>query len=266
MQVAVGLLQLRHVAREFLPQRERRRVLQMGAADLHDVLELLGLGRQRGLELHQRWHQPVADGVHRRHVHGRGKHVVGRLALVHVVVRVDQAPLAARAAQQFAGAVGQHLVDVHVGLRARAGLPDHQREFVVMLAGQHLVGRGDDGRRPCPASSRPMRWFTTAQERLICTRARISSRGMRSPGDVEVLQRALGLGAPEPLGRNLDRAEGVVFNPGLHGRVGISCPLGVTDTVTELPRAFQSPPYLSGQGATRTVVRKLADAIHWLSR
>ncbi len=39
MQVAVGLLELRHVAGELLAERERRRILQMRAADLHDVLE-----------------------------------------------------------------------------------------------------------------------------------------------------------------------------------------------------------------------------------
>jgi hypothetical protein len=40
MQVPVGLLQLRDVAGELLAQRERRGVLQMRAADLHDVHEV----------------------------------------------------------------------------------------------------------------------------------------------------------------------------------------------------------------------------------
>ena len=35
--MGLTVLELRHVARELLPQRERRGVLQMGAANLHDV-------------------------------------------------------------------------------------------------------------------------------------------------------------------------------------------------------------------------------------
>ena len=45
---------------------------------------------------------------------------------------------------QLDGAVGDHLVGVHVRLRAAAGLPDAQREVVVELAGDHLVGGLDD--------------------------------------------------------------------------------------------------------------------------
>ena len=52
--------------------------------------------------------------------------------------------LATFAAKQFARAIGQHLIDVHVRLRAAAGLPDHQRELACMVAGQHLVGGSDD--------------------------------------------------------------------------------------------------------------------------
>jgi hypothetical protein len=42
--------------------------------------------------------------------------------------------LAALAAEQLGGAVGDHLVGVHVGLGAGAGLPDDEREVVVELA------------------------------------------------------------------------------------------------------------------------------------
>ncbi len=49
-----------------------------------------------------------------------------------------------RAAQHLDGAVGDHLVGVHVGLGAGAGLPDHQREVVVELAVDDLLrGLGD---------------------------------------------------------------------------------------------------------------------------
>src|ERR1700690_3766766 len=44
------------------------------------------------------------------------------------------------AARQLDGAVSNNLVDVHVGLRAAAGLPDAQRELVVELAGDDFIG------------------------------------------------------------------------------------------------------------------------------
>ena len=44
------------------------------------------------------------------------------------------------AARQFNGAVGDDFVDVHVGLRAAAGLPDAQRKLVVEFAGDDFVG------------------------------------------------------------------------------------------------------------------------------
>ena len=49
------------------------------------------------------------------------------------------------AAEQLVGAVGDHLVEVHVGLGAGAGLPDHQRKVIVELALDHLARGADDG-------------------------------------------------------------------------------------------------------------------------
>ena len=40
------LLHLRGIARELLPEPDRHRVLQVGAADLDDLVELLGLALQ----------------------------------------------------------------------------------------------------------------------------------------------------------------------------------------------------------------------------
>ena len=151
-----------------------------------------------------------------------GKHVVGRLAHVDVVVRVHQPALAALAAQQLAGPVGQHLVDVHVGLGARSGLPDHQGEFLVVPPGQHLVGGGDDGRR-----------LVLRQQAHQVVHDRGGAFDLRQgpddftrlalAGNIEVLQGALGLRAPQALGRHLHRAEGIAFCSGFHGGVRLSC-------------------------------------------
>ena len=52
---------------------------------------------------------------------------------------------AARGPHQFIGAVGHHLVDVHVGLGSRSGLPDDKREVIVEMPVGDVLGGGDDG-------------------------------------------------------------------------------------------------------------------------
>src|SRR5690606_5609244 len=73
-------------------------------------------------------------------MHGRGEAVVGALRAVDVIVRVHRTFSAARAAGQFVGTTGNHLVDVHVALGAAASLPDHQRELFIVLTVEDLVG------------------------------------------------------------------------------------------------------------------------------
>ncbi len=86
--------------------------------------------------------------LHDRHCGGnmhRGwKHVIRRLPAIHVVVRMHLARFTALAPHQFARPVRDHLVEVHVGLRAGARLPHGKREFIGMFAGQDLVGGGND--------------------------------------------------------------------------------------------------------------------------
>src|SRR3712207_8531112 len=49
------------------------------------------------------------------------------------------------AAEDLDRPVGDHLVGVHVGLRARARLPDHKREFGIEPALDHVLGGERDG-------------------------------------------------------------------------------------------------------------------------
>ena len=53
--------------------------------------------------------------------------------------------LPALAAHQLGGAIGEHLVHIHVRLGAGAGLPHHQRELVVPAAREDFVGGLRDG-------------------------------------------------------------------------------------------------------------------------
>jgi hypothetical protein len=97
----------------------------MGAADLDDVGEGLGLGVQRRAAPISAGHQPVLDLLDRGDMHGGREAVVRRLAHIDVVVGMDRLLRAHLAAQHLDGAVRDHLVGVHVGLGAGAGLP-HQ--------------------------------------------------------------------------------------------------------------------------------------------
>jgi len=56
-----------------------------------------------------------------------------------MVIRVHRRLAAQCGTRELAGAVGHHLVDVHVELRAASGHPNMQREHVVVLPGQDLV-------------------------------------------------------------------------------------------------------------------------------
>ena len=110
----------------------------MGPADLDDVLELVRLGLQPRRQLFQTRQQHVARGHGGGDVHGGREGVVGRLAHVAVVVGVDGGFGPHLAAEDFNRAVGDDLVRVHVGLRARSGLPDDQRKMIVELARDHF--------------------------------------------------------------------------------------------------------------------------------
>ena len=52
--------------------------------------------------------------------------------------------LAALAAEDLVGAIGEHFVGVHVVRRSRAGLIRVDDELIAVLAGEHFVGRRDD--------------------------------------------------------------------------------------------------------------------------
>jgi hypothetical protein len=138
-------VELVRIAGEFLPERQRRRVLEVGTADLDDVVPGVGLAVECGVELVERGDQAVGRGDGGGDVQGGREAVVGRLAHVDVVVGMDRGLAAAGAGEDLVGAAGDDLVRVHVRLRAAAGLPDDEGELVVELAVDDFLRGGVDG-------------------------------------------------------------------------------------------------------------------------
>jgi hypothetical protein len=109
---------LRRIAGKFLAQGQRGRVLQMRSADLDDRIPALRLLSEAIMHQLQRRQQPRLDGAGCGDVHRGGEAVVGRLALVDMVVGVDRLFAAALSGQDFIRPSGDHLVGVHVRLGA----------------------------------------------------------------------------------------------------------------------------------------------------
>ena len=159
------LFHLPGVAGELLAEGHGHGVLQVGPADLQDAGKLRGLAGQAPLEEAHRFDQAVQPDAVGEADH-RGDHVVGRLAPVHVIVRVHRLLRAERGAQELVGPVGNHLVRVHVPGGAGTGLEHVDGEVRVPFPlRDFLRGRADRAprsaapagparrsRRPPPAS------------------------------------------------------------------------------------------------------------------
>ena len=152
----------------------------------------------------------------RCHVHRGGEAVVGGLALVDVIVGVDRRFAAALAGEDLVGAPGDHLVDVHVGLGAAAGLPDHQRELIVQSAMRDFLGGFLDG-----IGKLRVQTVLAVDPRggLLDQRHGMHDRHRHSLGRAErkVLDTALGLRAPIGVCGDFDVSDAVGFAARVHG-------------------------------------------------
>ena len=204
--------ELRRIAGELLAERQRRRVLQMRAADLDDVGKGLGLRRQRRLERGQRRQQAARHRLGRGDVHRRREDVVRRLPAVDVVVGMHEPALAARPAEDLRGAIGEHLVDVHVRLRARSGLPDGERKFAGVTSRRAPSSAAATMASAVCCGSVPSAALTRARGSLDDQERPDQRLGHLLRRDPEVLERALRLRAPEPVGRDFDGSERVALD------------------------------------------------------
>ncbi|MCY1543923.1 hypothetical protein D9M68_797630 [compost metagenome] len=191
----------------------------MGAAGFHQLAVARGLFGQAAGQLGQRRQQVMLHGTGGGDVHGGGEAVVGALRAVDVIVGVHWALAAARPSGQLVGAAGDHFVDVHVALRAAAGLPDHQGELRVVLAGQHLVGglfdqAGDVLWQVANAVIDPRRGFLDQCQGM----QHGQWHALFANGEID--QRALGLCSPISIFRDFDRAQAIGFGAAHGGSPG----------------------------------------------
>ena len=183
----------------------------MRAADLDDGFKVLRFLRQRSAQHGYRRQQFFSHCQHRRHMHGGGKNIVGRLTSVHVIVGVDPPAITPFTAQQFTGPVGQHLIDVHIGLRPRAGLPDHQRKLTGVLARNHLI-RGSNDSPSFGGILQTQCVIHTCRAALDLRQCADDLTRLLLAGNSEVLQRALGLRSPQPVSGHFNGPKSVSFS------------------------------------------------------
>ncbi len=180
------------------------------------------IGERRGLALkgpdqsRDRRNKLVLDDLHGSDVHHRRERVVGRLAVVDVIIRVDRFFAAQHPAGELDGTVGDHLIGVHVALRARAGLEHHQRKFRIPSPSNNLIGGAHDQLHLVDGQ---------LAQRFIRQRAGFLQNSEAAdniaPPDVildpdrEILPAPLGLRAPQMGGRHSDVTECIVFDPGI---------------------------------------------------
>ena len=137
---AVG--KLGGIGGKLLAKGERRSIHQMSTADFHHIGKCLGFGSQGFLQSFNGGQGVLHYFLVSSNVHGGGIGVVGRLGFVYVVIGVDNTFLTQFAAVQHVGAVGNDFVQIHVGLGAGAGLPNHQRKLFIQLVRQNFVAGG----------------------------------------------------------------------------------------------------------------------------
>lgn len=147
----------------------------MSTAYFDDVVKLLPLFFEGAAEFLEAWQEALVDLQCHCNMHGSGKGIVRALASIHMVIgvdwglgpehttknlnsSVDHGTGTGSSATQtqwvwhdiikgggLCSPVANDLIDVHIALRAGAGLPHNQREMVVQLPFMDLCSCLHDG-------------------------------------------------------------------------------------------------------------------------
>ena len=224
-----AVFHLFHVAAELLTKGQGCCILQMRPSNLDDVFKLFSFRFERLMELFERGKEGISNLHDRGDVHGSREGVVRGLGHVDVVVRMNRLFRAELPAENLNGAVRDHFVHVHVGLRARASLEDDQREVVVQLASNDLERK--ESARLMPSRESITHLISSLADcisnllvQAVCLvdgSSRLlehtesfnqrSGHAFLRAANVKVLQRSLRLRAPVLVGGHFQVAESVSF-------------------------------------------------------
>mmetsp|Transcript_23795 Transcript_23795/g.49182 ORF Transcript_23795/g.49182 Transcript_23795/m.49182 type:complete len:300 (-) Transcript_23795:63-962(-) len=213
------------ITRKFLAERQWRGVLAVRPSDFDDGVKLFGFGLECLEENFQSGNGSIQNGNDGGYVHGGGKGVVGTLSHIAIVIRMNGGLAPNFPTHNHNGAVGQNFINVHVGLRPRSGLVNHQGELIVMHPGHDFVRGFSNGlglllrhHAAAAVGIGPVLGTTLLDE----------AHGVDDFGghagfpasDREVLGGTLRLRSPEATGRNGEFAEAVGFHTGWEGGDG----------------------------------------------
>ena len=192
---------------EFLAERQRHRIHQVGAAGLGDPAECLARGASMALpRCLSAGSRSSTTASCARHADRGRDHVVGTLPEVDVVVRMDLA--LARARRQR----GDHLVGIHVARRAGTGLVRRRSGIARRWSPSATCSAALRIGRATPFGSRPSPALTCCRGRLDQAERADETTRHRLARDREILHRALGLRAPQRIGGHLQLAHAVVLD------------------------------------------------------
>ena len=118
---------------EFLPRRHRYGILKLGASHFQNIFKFIGLGGKCVFQQRQFFQQAADAVIHRQPEAGRIR-VVGGLAGVHMVHRVNDVVAAFFVVQHFQSKVGDDFISIHVDRSTRAALIHVGRELVEAAA------------------------------------------------------------------------------------------------------------------------------------
>ena len=197
-------------AGDFLAETDRNGILQMRTADLQHIMVLLLETLHRRDQRVDRRDELRVNREHRGHVHRCREGVVRGLGHIDMIVRMD---LQLRMIMHRD--MCDDLVHIHVRLRAGAGLPYFQRELLRVLTVADIATGVGDGL--CLRLRKLAEGVVRGRRRGLQGRKGVNHLARdRLRADAEILQRTLGLRAPEMLCRHTDLTHSVMFDTIFH--------------------------------------------------
>jgi hypothetical protein len=200
------MIDLRVPAAHLLTERQRHRIHQMCAPGLDDLADVTDAATDHRAEICECRQQVLLDGEQCAQMDRGRNHIVRALAHVDVIVGMHcDAGIAA-------GEVRDHLVGIHVGAGARAGLEYVEREVCVVPAFRHFERGLLDG--CCPLGIETVEVEVGRRRGPLDQTERADELARHAqPADLEILDRTLRLRAPQRIGGHLQLAKAVSFDP-----------------------------------------------------